>query len=109
MGPNEHPEDLSRGEFWKRHRKMDNVLSNVFMFLPDRLKLPQGIRDMSVVFLNMNIHTSVICLHQAAILAAQRHNLDPNFIKQCHERSIMAAEEITNIMRLVTHLNPDDV
>ncbi|RFU34969.1 hypothetical protein B7463_g1366, partial [Scytalidium lignicola] len=104
-GPDEHPEDLVRGEFWKRHRRMDNVLSNTFMFIPEHLRLPQGIRDMNVVFLNMNIHTSTICLHQAAVLAAQKHNLDSKFIRQCQERNLMAAEEITNIMRLVTHLN----
>src|SRR3954467_4074670 len=49
-GPDEHPEDLANGEFWKRHRKMDNVLSSTFMFLPDHLRLPGGLRDMNIVF-----------------------------------------------------------
>ncbi|KAH8801521.1 fungal-specific transcription factor domain-containing protein [Xylogone sp. PMI_703] len=108
-GPNERPDDLAGGEFWKRHRRMDNVLSNTFMFLPEHLRLPQGIRDLNVVFLNMNIHTSAICLHQAAVLAAQRYNLDPKFIRQCQERNLMAAEEVTNIMRLVTHVNSSNM
>lgn len=52
-GGNEHPEDIAEGEFWKRHRKMDNVLSNTFMFLPENLRMPGGRRNMNVVFLHM--------------------------------------------------------
>jgi len=75
------------------------------MFLPDHLRLPFGLRDMNVVFLHMNIHAATICLHQAAILTAKNHGIDTSFIKRCRARSLMAAEEITTIMRLITHLN----
>jgi hypothetical protein len=88
---------------------MDNVLSNTFMFLPDHLRLPSGARNMNVVFIHMNIHASAICLHQAAVLTAQKHNLDPNFILKSHARCLMAAEEITNIMRLVSHVDASTV
>ncbi|KAE8454281.1 hypothetical protein EG329_005206 [Mollisiaceae sp. DMI_Dod_QoI] len=105
-GPDEHPEDLGNGEFWKRHRKMDNVLSNTFMFLPDHLRLPAGARNMNVVFIHMNIHASAICLHQAAILTAEKHSLDQAFIQQSRARCLLAAEEIANIMRLICHVDP---
>jgi hypothetical protein len=108
-GENERPEDLANGEFWKRHRQMDNVLSNTFMFLPDNLRLPGGLRDMNVVFLHMNIHASTICLHQAAVLTAEKNNISKNFIRQSRARSLMAAEEITNIMKLVSHLDASNV
>jgi hypothetical protein len=88
---------------------MDNVLSNTFMFLPDHLRLPQNIRDMNVVFLHMNIHAACICLHQAAILTAKKHNIDTNFIQQSRNRNLMSAEEITNIMRLISHLDSSEV
>ncbi|TVY56061.1 Citrinin biosynthesis transcriptional activator mrl3 [Lachnellula cervina] len=104
-GPNENPEDISNGEFWKRHRKMDNVLSNVFMFLPDHLRLPHGLSDMNTVFLHMNIHASSICLHNAAVFTAERHKTGSTIIRQSRARSLMAAEEISNIMRLVTHVD----
>jgi len=104
-GPNEHPEDLANGDFWKRHRKMDNTLSNTFMFLPDHLRLPGGIRDLNVVFLHMNIHASTICLHQAAVATAERHRIERNFIARCQARCLMAAEEITSTMRLITHMD----
>lgn len=79
------------------------------MFLPDYLRLPSGISDMNVVFLNLNIHTSAICLHQAAVAMAIKHSLDPNFIKQAQFRCVAAADEITNIMRLVCHVDPAKV
>ncbi|TVY37892.1 Citrinin biosynthesis transcriptional activator [Lachnellula occidentalis] len=104
-GPNENPEDISNGEFWKRHRKMDNILSNVFMFLPDHLRLPYGLSNMNTVFVHMNIHASSICLHSAAVLTAEKHKIGPTIIRQSRARSLMAAEEISNIMRLVTHVD----
>jgi hypothetical protein len=85
------------------------VLSNTFMFLPDHLRLPQGIRDMNIVFLHMNIHASAICLHQAAILTAEKNNVSRSFIGQSRTRSLMAAEEIANIMRLVSHIDASNV
>jgi hypothetical protein len=88
---------------------MDNVLSNTFMFLPDQLRLPSGLRDMNVVFLHLNIHTSAICLHQAAVATASRYNLDQNFINQSQTRCLMAADEITNVMKLTCHVDPTNV
>ncbi len=79
------------------------------MFLPDHLRLPANIRDMNVVFLHMNIHASSICLHQAAVLQAKKHNIDPNFIQQSRNRNLMGAEEITNIMRLISHIDASNV
>lgn len=108
-GQNDHPEDFLDGEFWKRHRKMDNVLSNTFMFLPERLRLPAGLHDPNIVFLNMNIHASTICLHQAAILKAEKHGLDPRIGKQSQARCRVAAQEIVNIMRLISHFNISEV
>ena len=104
-GPNERQHDLQNGEFWKRHRMMDNVLSNFFMCLPDHLRLPGGVRDMNIVFLHMNIHSSAVCLHQAAVLTAGRNNISETFIRQSRARSLMAAEEIANIMKLISHFD----
>jgi hypothetical protein len=79
------------------------------MFLPDQLRLPAGLRDMNVVFLHMNIHASVICLHQAASLTAEKHNCGASAIRQSQSRCLMAAEEIANIMRLVCHVDASKV
>jgi hypothetical protein len=105
-GTNERPDDFAGGDFWKRHRHIDNVLSNTFMFLPDHLRIPSGSQDMNVLFMHMNIHASTICLHQAAILTAERYNLDPSVIRTSRSRSLMAAQEIANLMRLCSHIDP---
>ena len=45
-------EENMQGKFWKRHRYMDNVLSNLSLALPYHLRLPAGLRDPQVVFIN---------------------------------------------------------
>lgn len=102
--PNERDDDL-QGGFWKRHRKMDNTLLNTSLALPSHLRLPAGVRDANVVFLNMSIHTSTICLHQAAIFKAESNGLSANLIEQSQTRCLLAAAEITTIMRLISHLD----
>ena len=102
---NDRPEDPANGEFWKRHRAMDNILTNIAMFLPEHLRLPEGIRDANIVFVNLNLHTSTICLHQAAILKAERYQLGMEMVKQSTDRCFLAAGEIISIMRLITHID----
>ena len=48
---------------------------NISMFLPDHLKLPAYAKDTNVVAMNMYLHSAKICLHQAAILKAEKHGL----------------------------------
>lgn len=64
---------------------------------------------MNVVFLHMNIHASTICLHQAAVLTAEKNNISKSFIRQSQARSLMAAEEIANTMKLVSHLDSSNM
>ena len=47
-------EENLQGKFWKRHRQMDNTLSNLLMALPAHLRLPAGVRDPNVVFINFS-------------------------------------------------------
>ncbi|OTA54308.1 hypothetical protein K449DRAFT_389319 [Hypoxylon sp. EC38] len=93
------------GEFWKRHRNMDNILLNTSLCLPNHLKLPSGLANPNIVFTNMNIHTSTICLHQAAIFKADRNKLPPSVSAESKVRCITAANEIASIMRMVSHLD----
>ena len=51
--PDDNEENL-QGKFWKRHRYMDNVLSNLSLALPSHLRLPFGLRDPNVVFINFS-------------------------------------------------------
>lgn len=97
------------GEFWKRHRNMDNILLNTSLSMPSHLKLPNGLNNPNIVFTNMNIHTSTICLHQAAIYKADKNHLPASISAESKVRCITAANEIANIMRLVSHLDLSSV
>ncbi len=102
--PDDRDHDI-QGGFWKRHRSMDNTLLNTSLNLPLHLRLPAGVRNANTVFLNMNIHTSTICLHQAAIFKAEKNNMPNSLIEQSNNRCLLAASEITSVMRLISHLD----
>jgi hypothetical protein len=93
------------GPFWKRHRQMDNILLNTSLCLPSHLKLPDGIGTPNVIFMNMSIHTSAICLHQAAIFKAEKHNLPASVSADSKVRCITAANETASIMRNISHMD----
>ena len=93
------------GEFWKRHRNMDNILLNTSLCLPSYLKLPSGLQNPNIVFTNMSIHTSTICLHQAAIFKADKNRMPATVSGESKVRCITAANEIASIMRMVSHMD----
>lgn len=103
-GPDDQDDDLN-GEFWRRHRSMDNILLNTALALPDPLRLPSGLNNPNTVFLNMNVHTSTICLHQAAIFKADKNKMPARVSAESKVRCITAAAEIASIMRQVSHLD----
>lgn len=93
------------GPFWKRHRQMDNILLNTSLCLPPHLKLPQGLSNPNIVFTNMSIHTSTICLHQAAIFKAEKNKLPASVSAESKVRCITAANEIASMMRMISHMD----
>lgn len=100
--PQDNDYDLN-GEFWKRHRSYDNILLNIALQLPNHLRLPGGMDDPNVIFSNMCIHTSTICLHQAAIFKAERNKMPAQMVTESKRRCIVAADQISNIMKLISH------
>jgi len=101
----EDRDDDLTGEFWRRHRHMDNILLNIALSLPSHFRLPMGLSDANIVFTNMNIHTSTICLHQAAIFKAEKHHMDASASAESKVRCITAAAEIASIMRMIAHMD----
>lgn len=102
--PNQQEHDIN-GPFWKRHRAMDNDLLKTALQLPSSLRLPSGVRNPNIVFLNFALHTSTICLHQAAIFKAEKNQLSNTIVEQSRTRCILAAAEIASVMRLTSHLD----
>jgi hypothetical protein len=102
--PDDKDGDLN-GEFWRRHRRIEGILAHTSLSLPDHLRLPTGLPDPNVIFMNMAIHTSAICLHQAAIFKADKFQLPANVGSESRVRCVTAAAEIARIMRMLSHLD----
>ena len=104
VSPQDKDHDLN-GEFWKRHRTLDNIILSTSLSLPGYLRLPEGINDPAVVFTNMCLHTSTICLHQAAIFKAEKNDMPAQIAAESKRRCIIAADQITNIMKMTSHID----
>jgi hypothetical protein len=102
--PDDRDNDMNGG-FWTRHGKLENILLNTALGLPDHLRLPSGLPDPNVVFLNMGLHTSAICLHQAAIFKADKYRLPVSVSNESKVRCVTAAAEIASIMKTISHLD----
>ncbi|CAJ2506186.1 Uu.00g003160.m01.CDS01 [Anthostomella pinea] len=102
--PNDEPDNYEYGEFWQRHRDIDNTISSVFMFLPEPFRLPENYRDPTAVHTNLNLHASIICLHHAAIEKIDIHKLPDSAKKASQNRLTTAAQEIVNIIKLTSHV-----
>lgn len=102
--PNDNEEDLNGG-FWQRHRQLESILDNIALAMPDHLRIPNGLPDSNVIFMNMLLHTSVICLHQAAIFKADRNRLSQQIINESRARCLAGAAEITRIMKMMSHVD----
>jgi hypothetical protein len=103
--PDDRDDDHINGGFWMRHRNMDNILLNTSLCLPPSLKLPAGLGSPNIIFTNMSIHTSTICLHQAAIFKADKNKLPASLSAESKVRCITAANEIASIMRMISHMD----
>jgi hypothetical protein len=103
-GPDDNDDDLNGG-FWTRHRSIEGLLLQTSLGLPDHLRLPSGSADPNTVFMHMCIHTSTICLHQAAIFKADKYRLPINVSNESKIRCVTAAAEIASIMRMISHLD----
>ncbi|KAH8646722.1 fungal-specific transcription factor domain-containing protein [Xylariales sp. PMI_506] len=102
--PNDKPEDLKNGPYWKRHRQIDNDLTNFKTGLPSSLRLPRNFRCYSAAFINIIIHTSTICLHRAALWKMRSLEVPDHITYQSDNRLLPAAQEILGILRIIPDL-----
>lgn len=84
---------------------MDDTLLNAFMSLPRHLRMPDAMSDHNALFGAFGLHTATICLHQAAIFKVDRDGLPSNLGSESKRRCLVAAEEISNLMKSACHLD----
>lgn len=93
----------ANGEFWKRHRTMDNTLLSTALYLPPHLRLPVISPKPNTIFLHMSLHAASICLHQVALFKAEKYQLSSDLIAESSVRCFTASAEITRVMRMIAH------
>lgn len=103
--PDDGRDNYDFGRYWRKHRELDNLLSSAFMFLPERFRLPNNLRDPVAVHTNLNLHASIICLHNSAYEMTKEHDL-PDHVKQTSKtRVLTAAQEIVTVVKMTSHSN----
>lgn len=95
------PPSSQNYNFWATHQDLDNTLLSLGLALPENLRLPLGIEKPGVVFINLMLHALTICLHQMAVLKAQKNGQE-RLGTESKERCVASALAITSSMRLAT-------
>ena len=94
-------------DFWSNHYSIDLAINQTLLSPLKHLNITMdpdsidGMTDPNTIFLNMNMRATIICLHQAAVVQAERSTLPATLIGESESRSLTAAQEIANIMKLV--------
>ncbi|KAI4221769.1 MAG: hypothetical protein L6R36_006663 [Xanthoria steineri] len=94
-------------DFWSNHYSIDLAINQTLQSSLKHLNIVpamdsiEGMADPNTIFLNMNMRATVICLHQAAVVQANKSSLPATLIAESENRTLTAAQEIANIMRLI--------
>ncbi|KAH7398074.1 fungal-specific transcription factor domain-containing protein, partial [Cadophora sp. MPI-SDFR-AT-0126] len=91
-------------DYWRSHRKIENILLNMVLHLPTHLRLPAGSSSSNTIFLNMTLQSATICLHQAAIAKAEKVG-QVGVVEESRARCVTAANEIASIMKRIAHFD----
>ncbi|KAH7148189.1 hypothetical protein EDB81DRAFT_719784 [Dactylonectria macrodidyma] len=91
---NDGLEDTTDGPYWIRQRGIDADLSNLILYLPQSLRLPQGAWNRNAIIANVGIHTSVICIHRAALAKIRELGLPADLLAGSRLRLLPSAEQI---------------
>ncbi|KAK3348734.1 binuclear zinc transcription factor [Lasiosphaeria hispida] len=104
--PDDEPENIKNGPYWDRHRRIDNDLAYMILFPPDSFRLPRAFRSLDAVSVTINIQTSIICIHRAALVKIAQHHLPESTKQQHKDRLLPAAEEIVRILKMMADIEP---
>ncbi|CAL8579561.1 hypothetical protein XPA_005300 [Xanthoria parietina] len=94
-------------DFWSNHYSIDLAINQTLQSSLKHLNIVpaidsiEGMADPNTIFRNMNMRATVICLHQAAVVQANKSFLPATLIAESENRTLTAAREIATIMRLI--------
>lgn len=98
----DHPSFMGDGEFWNQQQEIDNDLVLVLLQLPQNLRLPRNSNSQFAVFINVLLHTAIMCLHKTAVRKSHSfEGLDSDFMRrQSQSRMLAAAGHVLATLRL---------
>ncbi|UPK95977.1 hypothetical protein LCI18_006912 [Fusarium solani-melongenae] len=96
---NDNIEDIVNGPYWNRMRGIDADLSNMILYLPENLRLPQCGWNLNAIVVNVGIHTSVICIHRAVLAKIRELGLPAYLFASSRLRLLPSAGQILNTLK----------
>lgn len=103
--PSDQDDTDLNSSFWKYQRQMDMVLTNVGMSLPQHLRVPNALNDPLALYCSFSLQASTICLHQTVIFKVEELGLPDSVAFDSKRRCIVAATEIANLMKMISHFD----
>lgn len=98
----QEPPDNTKNDVWQRLQQLDNSLMNAFSTLPLGLRCPDNVTNTDAVFINLQLHTALICIYRAA---TTRSRINIGALPQIHSRVSNSALQIVTIVALVADIN----
>lgn len=89
-------------DIWKRLQQLDNSLTNAFATLPLGLRCPDNVTNVDAVFINLQLHTALICIYRAV---TTKSHVDIGAFPQIHSRVFQSALQIVTIVALVADIS----
>ena len=96
-------------ELAQEHTRLDNTITNTFLFLPENLRFSDARKSPLIAFLNTCLHAASICLHLAEIDRLVQHTTGAERASLSQRRCRAAAQEILSVLRLTAHIDPAQV
>ncbi|KAK4172607.1 putative binuclear zinc transcription factor [Triangularia setosa] len=97
--------DNNQVSYWAQQQEVGNDLLALLVSLPGGLRLPANIGCQDAIFVNILIHTALMCLHKTAIRKAAEdggRGAEAGFIKaQGRSKLLAAAAQVIAIIRSI--------
>ena len=87
---------------WAELQKLDSSITNAFETLPFHLRCPENMHNLDAVFINLQLHTALICIHSAI---TTRSHLSMSALPDIHRRVSLSAVQIVTIVAMVGDIN----
>jgi hypothetical protein len=87
---------------WAELQKLDSSITTAFETLPFHLRCPENMHNLDAVFINLQLHTALICIHSAI---TTRSHLSMSALPDIHRRVSLSAVQIVTIVAMVGDIN----